>query len=73
MATKEELKKIAIKCIEDDVFRASFEKDPVKAADTMGIMLTEDQVKNLKEKAAKVEAVGQRESKSLFSSVVSNM
>ena len=73
MATKEDLKKIAIKCIEDDAFRASFEKDPVKAAGTMGIKLTADQAKNLKEKAAKVEAAGQRESKGLFSAVVSNV
>ena len=50
MATKEDLKKIAIKCIEDDAFRASFEKDPVKAAGTMGIKLT-GSTKNLKEKS----------------------
>ena len=48
-------------------------KDPVKAAGTMGIKLTADQAKNLKEKAAKVEAAGQRESKGLFSAVVSNV
>jgi len=72
MASKEELKKIAVKSVEDDKFRDAFEKDPIKAAASMGITLTEAQVKDIKAHASKVQAAGIRESKGFISSVLSS-
>lgn len=59
MASKEELKKLAIKSLEDDAFRIELEKDPVKAAASMGITLTADEAQKLNFG----EEVGERESK----------
>jgi hypothetical protein len=72
MASKEEMKKVAVKCIEDDKFRDAFEKDPIKAAASIGITLTEAQAKDIKAHASKVQAAGVRESKGFISSVVSS-
>lgn len=72
MASKEEMKKIAVKCIEDDKFRDDFEKDPIKAAVSMGITLTEVQAKDIKAHASKVQAAGVRESKGFVSSIISS-
>ena len=47
MASKDELKKLAVKCLEDDAFRVELEKDPVKAAASIGIALTESEAQNL--------------------------
>jgi len=69
MATHEELKKIAIKSIEDDAFRVQFEKDPVAAASSVGVTLTDDQAQAIKAQAEKAEKAGLRESKSFVSSI----
>jgi hypothetical protein len=66
MATKEETKKIALKAIEDDAFRAELEKDPAKAASSIGITLTADEVEALKKQAASAGSAGSRESKSFI-------
>ena len=68
MANHEELKKIAIKCIEDDNFRAALEADPAKAAASIGIELTAEQAATVKKTAA--QAVSSRESKSIVKSIV---
>ncbi len=60
MATKEETKKIALKAIEDDAFRAELEKDPAKAASSIGITLTADEVEALKKQAASAEVPFER-------------
>ena len=63
MATKEEMKKIAIKAIEDDSFRAALHADPAKAAASMSITFTPQELAEMKETRAKAEAAGLRESK----------
>jgi hypothetical protein len=65
MATTEEMKRIAIKAIEDDSFRESMRADPAKAAASMGIEFTPEQLAEMKEIKAKAEAAGIRESKVL--------
>ncbi|ATW26810.1 hypothetical protein [Candidatus Formimonas warabiya] len=59
MASKDELKKLAIKSLEDDAFRVELEKDPVKAAASIGITLSADEAQNLNFG----EEAGERESK----------
>jgi len=49
MATEEEMKKLAIKAIEDDSFRESMRADPAKAAASMGIEFTPEQLAEMKE------------------------
>ena len=66
MATKEEMKRIAIKAIEDDAFRAAMRANPAKAAASIGIKFTPEQLAEMKEIKAKAEAAGIRESKVLF-------
>ena len=63
MATTEEMKKITIRAIEDDSFREALRADPVKAAASMGIEFTPEELAEIKEIRAKAEAVGLRESK----------
>ena len=65
MATKEEIKKVAIKAIEDDSFRESMRADPAKAAASMGIKFTPEQLAEMEEIKAKAEAAGLRESKGI--------
>ena len=65
MATEEEMKKIAIRAIEDDAFREAMRADPAKAAASMGIEFTPEQLAEMKEIKAKAEAAGIRESKAL--------
>jgi len=65
MATKEEMKKIAIKAIEDDSFRTDLRADPAKAAASMGVTFSSEELAEIKEMKAKAEAAGLRESKSL--------
>ena len=60
MASKDELKKLAIKCLEDDAFRAEMEKNPVGAAASLGINLSVEEAANLNFGA---EEAGERESK----------
>jgi len=48
MATKEEMKRIVIRAIEDDSFREAMRADPVKAADSMGIEFTPEQLAEMK-------------------------
>jgi hypothetical protein len=50
MATEAELKKIGIKVIEDDAFHDAFKADPAKAAATMGITFTPEQLDEVKKK-----------------------
>ncbi len=69
MASDDEMKKIAIKAIEDDNFRAVFEKDPEEAAKSMGITLTPEQISALKKSAADLST--SRESKGFISGIVS--
>jgi hypothetical protein len=66
MATAEEMKKIAIRAIEDDAFRMDLRADPAKAAASMGITFTPEELVEMKELRAKAEAAGLRESKSLM-------
>jgi len=70
MATEAELKKIAVKMIEDDSFRVTFEANPEEAASSLGISLTPEQVGKIKKSTA--EAVGVREAKSIISSCFSS-
>jgi hypothetical protein len=65
MATMEEMKRIAIKAIEDDSFREAMLADPAKAAASMGIEFTPEQLAEMKEIEAKAEAAGIRKSKVL--------
>jgi hypothetical protein len=65
MATIEEMKKIAIRAIEDDSFRTDLRADPAKAAASMAITFTPEQLAEIKELRAKAEAAGLRESKIL--------
>ncbi|MDC1105905.1 hypothetical protein OAT16_04315 [Prolixibacteraceae bacterium] len=50
MNKKDDFKKLAAKCIENDDFRRDFEKDPTKTAQTIGITLEEETAKKIKEK-----------------------
>ena len=63
MATKEDMKKIAIRAIEDDSFRAALRADPGKAAASIGIKFTPQELAEMKEVKVKAEAAGLRESK----------
>jgi hypothetical protein len=63
MANEAELKKIAIKSIEDDAFRKAFQVDPAKAADTLGITFTAEQLDEIKKRKEVLEKAGLRESK----------
>jgi hypothetical protein len=65
MATTEEMKKIAIRAIEEDSFREALRADPAKAAASMSIQFTPEQLAEIKELRAKAEAAGLRESKFL--------
>jgi hypothetical protein len=66
MATKEETKKIALKAIEDDAFRAELEMDPSKAASSIGITLNAEEIESLKNQSASAKNAGSRESKSFI-------
>jgi hypothetical protein len=63
MATEAELKKIGIKAIEDNAFRSSFQADPAKAAATLGITFTPEQLAEMKKRKEVLEKAGLRESK----------
>jgi hypothetical protein len=63
MATEAELKKIGIKAIEDDAFRNAFKADPVKAAATLGISFTQEQLDEVKTRKEVLDKAGLRESK----------
>ena len=63
MATEAELKKVGVKAIEDDAFRGAFHADPAKAAATMGITLTPEQLDDIKKRKEVLEKAGLRESK----------
>ena len=63
MATAEELKKIAHKCIDDSDFNTKLEKDPVHAAASIGITLSSEQPQRIKSNAVKASEAGSRESK----------
>jgi len=63
MATEAELKKVGIKAIEDDAFRSAFHADPAKAAATLGITFTPEQLDEIKKRKEVLEKAGLRESK----------
>ena len=63
MATEAELKKVGIKAIEDDAFRVAFHADPAKAAATLGITFTPEQLDEVKKRKGVLEKGGSRESK----------
>ena len=63
MATEAEFKKIGIKIIEDDAFRDAFQTDPAKAAATMDITFTQEQLDEIKKRKEVLEEAGLRESK----------
>lgn len=65
MATEAELKKIGIMAIEDEEFRKAVKADPVKAAATLGITFTPEQLDELKKRKEVLEKAGLRESKML--------
>lgn len=66
MATKDEMKKLAIKAIEDDAFCAQLEKDPAKAASSIGISLNAEEVQAIANQVASANKAGSRESKSFI-------
>ncbi len=66
MATKEETKKIALKAIEDEAFSIELAKDPAKAASSIGITLSPEDVESLKNQSASAKNAGTRESKSFI-------
>lgn len=47
MVTKEQVKKLGLKCLEDDDFRRKFENDPIVTAATIGITLDEETAKKI--------------------------
>ena len=63
MATIAELKKLAGKAIEDEEFRAAFDADPGKAAASIGITLTPEQLAEIKKNREAARLVETRESK----------
>ena len=63
MATDAELKKVGIRVIEDDEFRGAFQEDPAKAAATMEITFTPEQLDEIKKRKEVLEKAGLRESK----------
>jgi hypothetical protein len=65
MATKEELEKLSDRYAEDESFREKFKADPVAAASSMGIELTDEQVQKIEAHRMKAEKAGTRESKSV--------
>lgn len=65
MATTEELKKIARMCFDNDHFQAFLEKDPVRAAASIGIALSKEQADSMNGNLIRAEKTGSRESKSL--------
>ena len=65
MATEAEMKKMALKAIEDDAFRAALRADPVKTAASMGITFTPEQLNEMEKAKKVVEEAGMRESKML--------
>ncbi len=66
MASDAEVKKLGVKAIEDEKFGAALLADPQKAAASIGIKLTAEQVAKIKAKKAQAEAAGTRESKSII-------
>jgi len=56
MATKAEMKNIAVKAIQDDNFAAALKADPEKAATSIDITLTPEQVEVVKTGIAAVES-----------------
>jgi hypothetical protein len=63
MATEAELKKVGIKAIEDDAFRGAFHADPAKAAATLGITFTPEQLGEIVKRREVLDKAGLRESK----------
>lgn len=63
MASKDELRQIAHRMVDDQDFSAEFKKDPRLAAASMGITLTEEQVERFQQQVARAEEEGLRESK----------
>ena len=66
MANDAEMKKLAVKAIEDEKFGAELLDNPEKAASSIGITLTAEQIAKIKEKKSQAEAAGNRESKSII-------
>jgi hypothetical protein len=66
MANDAEMKKLAVKAIEDEKFGAELLNNPEKAAASIGITLTADQIAKIKAKKSQAEAAGNRESKSII-------
>lgn len=73
MASNEDLKKIAIKCMEDDNFRIALEENPIETAAAIGITLSPEEAKNIQVSVSKAEEAGTRESKGMISSIHINM
>lgn len=69
MATVAEMKKIAVKAIEDDAFQADLGADPAKAAASMGITFSPEQLEQVKKSKAEAEAAGVREAKGWYLSL----
>ena len=65
MAAEAEMKKMALKAIEDDDFRAALKADRVKAAASMGITFTPEQLNEMEKVNKVLEEAGMRESKML--------
>ncbi len=66
MATEAELKKVGIKVIEDDAFRGAFQADPAKAAATLGITFTPEQLGEIVKRREVLDKAGLRESKMMW-------
>ena len=63
MATEAEMKKVAVKMIEDDDFRAAFTEDPEKAVSSMGVTLTGGQLAEVKRNLTEAAEAIRREAK----------
>ncbi|MFQ6015436.1 MAG: Os1348 family NHLP clan protein [Anaerolineae bacterium] len=70
MATEAEWKKIAVKAVEDDDFRAAFGADPAEAAASLGITLTPEELGAIEKAKAEAEAAGIREAKGVIVSFI---
>lgn len=66
MASQEEMERLADRYAEDESFREEFKADPAATASSMGIELTDEQVKKIEAHRMNAEKVGTRESKSVL-------
>ena len=66
MATKEQFEQLADKYVEDSAFMDQFNADPVAAAASIGIELTNEDLERIADAKSKAEKVGSRELKTFL-------